>query len=263
MPYTENDGTKIYWEERGTGDPLLLIMGLGSTLNMWHRTLPMVSPHYRTIVFDNRGVGKSDVPTGPYSISTMASDAIAVMNAAGVETAHVFGISMGGIIAQELALAHPERVRSLILGCTTHGGPESIPVDQKVLDVLMARGKMTIEEAIEAMLPFVYDSGTSREELEKDIELRRQYAPSPQGYYAQLQGILAYESRTRLSKITSPTLVIHGETDQLIPAENGRIIAGLIPGSKLVMIPNASHIFMTDQPKATNDAILGFLGQAH
>jgi 3-oxoadipate enol-lactonase len=259
MPYTENAGIKIYWEEHGSGDPLLLIMGLGSTLNMWHRTLPIVTPHYRTIIFDNRGVGKTDVPPGPYSIPMMASDAVAVMDAAGVDSAHVYGISMGGIIAQEVALAFPERVRSLILGCTMHGGPQSVPADQKVLDVLMKRGQMTIEEAIEAMLPFVYDSGTSRDELEIDIELRRQYPATPEGYYGQLQGILAYESRSRLSQITSPTLVIHGESDQLIPAENGRLIASLIPGAKLVMIPNASHIFMTDQPKATNDAVLGFL----
>jgi pimeloyl-ACP methyl ester carboxylesterase len=260
MPYTENDGVKIYWEEHGTGDPLLLIMGLGSCLEMWHRTLPVVTPHYRTIVFDNRGVGRSDVPAGPYSIPTMASDAVAVMDAAGIEKARVYGISMGGIIAQELALGYPERVRSLILGCTTHGGPMSIPADKKVLDVLMTRGSMTVEEAIEAMLPFVYDAGTAREELEIDIDLRRRYAPTPEGYYAQLQGILDYESRSRLSQITAPTLVIHGETDQLIPAANGRMIASLIPGAKLVMIPNASHIFTTDQPKATIAAVLEFLG---
>src|SRR6516162_9761487 len=99
MPYTENSGVKIYWEEHGAGDPLLLIMGLGSTLDMWRRTLPLTSQSHRTIVFDNRGVGKSDAPPGPYSIPKMASDAAAVLDAAEVQSAHVYGVSMGGIIA--------------------------------------------------------------------------------------------------------------------------------------------------------------------
>src|SRR6185369_3004066 len=199
MPFTENAGAKIYWEEHGSGEPLLLIMGLGSCLEMWHRTLPVVTPHYRTIIFDNRGVGKSDIPPGPYPIPTMSSDVVAVMDAAGIEKAHVYGISMGGIIAQELALSYPERVRSLILGCTTHGGPQSIPAAPEVISVLMKRGEMTVEQAIEAITPFVYDAGTSRQELEIDIDLRRKYPASPEGYYGQLQGILAYESRSRLS----------------------------------------------------------------
>jgi len=260
MPFTENAGTKIYWEEHGSGDPLLMIMGLGGCLEMWHRTMPVVTPHFRTIVFDNRGVGKSDVPPGPYPIPTMASDAIAVMNAAGIDKAHVYGISMGGIIAQELGLSYPERVRSLILGCTTHGGPAAVPAEPRVIEVLRKRDQMTVEEAIKAMTPFVYDAGTPQSELEIDIDLRRRFPPPPQGYNAQLQGIFAYESRSRLPQIKCPTLVIHGETDQLIPAQNGRMIAELIPGAKLVMLPNASHIFMTDQPKASSEAVLGFFG---
>jgi 3-oxoadipate enol-lactonase len=123
MPFVENQGAKIYWDEQGSGDPLLLIMGLSYPSYMWHRSRPMLAQRYRTIALDNRGVGQSDAPAGVYSIALMASDAAAVLDAAGVESAHVFGVSMGGMIAQEFALQYPERVRSLILGCTTAGSP--------------------------------------------------------------------------------------------------------------------------------------------
>ena len=158
MPFVENQGAKIYWDEQGHGAPVLLIMGLGYTSVMWHRTRPALA-RYRTVAFDNRGVGRSDVPPGPYSIATMASDAAAVLDAAGITRAHVFGVSMGGMIAQEFALQYPARTRSLILGCTSSGGPSSIRADSNVIDVLLMRG-MTPEQAREAILPYIYDANT-------------------------------------------------------------------------------------------------------
>src|SRR6202044_1765574 len=125
MPFVENQDAKIYWDEQGSGEPLLLIEGLGYPSYMWHRTRPILAQTYRTIVLDNRGVGQSDVPPGVYSIELMASDAAAVLDAAGVQRAHVFGVSMGGMIAQEFALQYPKRVLSLILGCTAAGGPHA------------------------------------------------------------------------------------------------------------------------------------------
>src|SRR6201984_2565149 len=146
MPFVENQGAKLYWDEQGSGEPLLLIMGLSFPSYMWHRSRPVLASRYHSIAFDNRGIGQSDVPGGVYSISLMASDAAAVLDAAGVETAHIFGVSMGGMIAQEFALQYPERVRSLILGCTAAGGPHAVQAEKKVNDVLMARG-LTPEEA--------------------------------------------------------------------------------------------------------------------
>src|SRR5271170_7950583 len=169
MPYTISDGARIYWEESGTGEPLLLIMGLGYPHEMWHRTRPVVSSHYRTILFDNRGVGKSDVPEGAYSISQMAADAAAVLDAAGIAKANIFGISMGGMIAQEFTLNYPERVSRLVLGCTACGGSHAIPAAQNVLDVLIARARMTPEEGSEAMVPYIYDASTPRERIEEDL----------------------------------------------------------------------------------------------
>ena len=152
MPFTNSNGCRIYWEESGAGYPLL-IMGLGYSHEMWHRTRPAMTEHYRTIVFDNRGVGKSDLPAGPYPLAQMAHDVAAVLDAAGVEQAHVYGISMGGMIAQELALNHPERVRSLILGCTACGGVNAVPTAAPVMQTLLDRAAMTPEEGVEAMGP--------------------------------------------------------------------------------------------------------------
>lgn len=262
MPFTINQGTKIYWDEEGNGDPLLLIMGLGYPSIAWYRTRPVLAREFRTIAFDNRGVGRSEMPPGPYPIPLMASDAAAVLDAAGVESAHIFGISMGGMIAQEFALQYPKRVRSLVLGCTAAGGPHAVRAEPEATQMLMARGSMTREEAARAAVPFIYDPGTPQSLIEEDIDKRRPWFPHPDAYNAQLQGIFAWEAYSRLSNIATPTLVIHGERDRLVAPGNAKLISEKIPGARLVMIPHASHIFTTDQPKAAHQAILEFLGKA-
>jgi pimeloyl-ACP methyl ester carboxylesterase len=234
-------------------------MGLGYAHQMWFRTRPALESKYRTIVFDNRGVGKSDVPSGPYSIAQMAADAAAVMDAAGIDRARIFGVSMGGMIAQEFAIRYPERVERLILGCTACGGSNAVQAAAKVLQILMARATMTPDEGAEAMVPYIYDASTPRERIEQDLAIRRTVYPAAQGYLGQVQGIMAWNCFDRLPSIEARTLVIHGETDELVPPENAKIIADRIPGAGLVMLPHASHIFTTDQPEASHAAILDFL----
>ncbi len=258
MPFTENQGAKIYWDEQGSGDPLLLIMGLSYPSYMWHRTRPLLAQRFRTIAFDNRGVGQSDVPEGVYPIAQMASDAAAVLDAANVPSARVFGVSMGGMIAQEFTLRYPQRVRSLILGCTNAGGPHAVRAAAEVLQILTRQG-MTPEEAKEAIIPYIYDAATPRQRIDEDMVIRMKWYPTPQGYMSQLQGILAWEAYSRIAQIKAPTLTIHGETDQLIPVANAHLIAERIPQAKLVLIPRASHIFETDQPGVANRAIMEFL----
>lgn len=271
MPYAINGGTRIYWREQGEGDPLLLIMGLGWASDMWHRAIPELSPRYRTILFDNRGIGRSDFPPGPYSISAMADDAAAVLEEASVESAHVFGHSMGGMIAQELALRHPRRVRSLILGSTYCGGRHSVSAAPEILSVLTAKVTNPVD-AFWALAPYIYDASTPRAQIEEDLEVKIRAFPSRESYLAQLQAIMSWESFARLNSIRVPTLVIHGETDQLIPAKNADLLAREIPGAKLVKLVAASHVFMTDRPQEAARAILSFLlnasecrkgGQAH
>ncbi|MGA7218788.1 MAG: alpha/beta fold hydrolase [Candidatus Sulfotelmatobacter sp.] len=258
MSFAENQGAKIYWDEQGDGEPVLLIMGLGYPSALWHRSRPTLSRNFRTVAFDNRGVGRSDVPAGPYSIATMASDAAAVLDAAGASSAHIFGISMGGMIAQEFALEYPSRTRSLILGCTSAGGPTAVRTERKVADIFMVRG-MSLEQAREALLPYIYDAQTSREKIEEDVNLRRGWLPSSEGYMAQLQAILGWEGYSRIAQITAPTLVIHGRTDALVPPGNGELIAERIPGAKMVLLDHASHLFLTDQTQEANRVILEFL----
>src|SRR6185503_20953113 len=150
----QSGSAKIYWEEQGSGDPILLIMGLGASLEAWDRTAPVLASRYRVILFDNRGVGRSDVPPGPYSLEMMADDAAAVLDAAGVQAAHVYGASMGGMIAQEFALRHPTRVRKLILGCTACGGREAVRADQEVITALNSRASLPREQAMWVMAPY-------------------------------------------------------------------------------------------------------------
>ena len=260
MAFVQNQGARIYWDEQGSGEPLLLIMGLGYPSAMWHRSRPGLARQYRTIALDNRGSGQSDVPSGPYPIPLMASDAAAVLDAAGEESAHVFGVSMGGMIAQEFALRYPDRVRSLILGCTAAGGPTAVRAEAEVNQVLMSRD-LTPEQMALAMRPFIYDANTPVEKIDEDLAVRRKWFPKPEGYAAQLQGILAWESYSRLPEIKAPTLVVHGESDRLVPPGNGKLISERIPGAEFVLLPHASHIFSTDQAEATHKAVLKFLSQ--
>ncbi len=262
MSFVDNQGVKIYWDELGSGEPFLLINGLGTSAHLWHRSRAVFANHYRTIALDNRGVGRSDVPAGIYSIGSMAADAIAVLDAAGVETAHVFGVSLGGMIAQELTLRHPQRVRSLILGCSTAGeptGPHAVPPDPDVLSALMRRSA-SAAESNEAFRPLLYDAGTPQERVDEDMAIRVRWYPTAEGYMGQLQGVSGWDAYGRLGDLHVPTLVIHGERDRLIPCANARILAGRIAGAQLALIPAAGHVFWTDQPEVVHERILAFLG---
>lgn len=260
MPYATNNGVRIYWEEEGSGPPLMMIMGLGFSMAMWRDLRPILAQDFRVILCDNRGVGKSDSPLLPVnSIELMAQDAACVLDAAGVQRAHLIGMSMGGMIAQELALRRPERVNKLILGCTNCGDPHSVRASPEVLRALGPLSFISRRRRLEAVIPFIYDSGTPRERVDADMAVVRRHPPRLPGYLAQLFAIVRWSSWKRLPQIRSSTLVIHGETDRLVPPQNGRILAERIPGAKLVMIPQASHIFPTDQPERTIFELSSFL----
>ena len=259
MPYVENHGARIWWEETGQGEPVLAIMGLSFPLQMWHRTAPQVSRHFRLILFDNRGVGKSDSPPGPYLIRRMASDARAVLNAAGVQSACVMGASMGGMIAQELALRYPERVRALLLGCTWCGGLRAIRPDLRNFRGLSGYRRMTPEQKMEAFTPMLYSSQTPADRIEEDILIRLRNLPSLRGYYNQLMGTLMWASWRRLPRIKAPVKIIHGEQDRLLPVANAHLLASRLSNAQLAVIPNAGHVFTTDQPEISNREVLSFL----
>ena len=260
MAFTENNGTKIFWTEQGAGEPLLLIMGLGGTHKEWRRILPSLAAKYRVIMFDNRGTGETIASDEPFSIPLMASDAKAVLNAANVKSAHILGMSMGGMIAQEFALAYPEMTHSLILTVTNCGGRESILPKPEVLFALQGRGVATPEDGFWATVPYSYDSTTPREIIAEDLAAREGKFTAPANFMRQLQAVMTWQGTfSRLSKITAPTLVIGGINDQLIPCANSKIIADQIPNAKLVKLENSSHIFTTDQTEKSVEMILEFL----
>ncbi len=182
MPYARNGSTHLFWEEYGSGPPVLLIMGLSFTHEMWFRALPWLAPRYRVIAFDNRGTGRSDAPRGPYTIRQMASDARVVLDAAGIEAAHVVGASMGGMIAQELALSFPRRVRSLVLACTTHGGVFS-KWPEFVRRPWSLRGP-----GAGRLIPFLYADATPRVRIDEDLEARYGCRCCRRGVMGQIAG---------------------------------------------------------------------------
>lgn len=260
MPYTTSDGVKLYFDVQGEGPPVLLIMGLSFTHDMWFRILPVLRTRCRVILFDNRGVGLSDVPKGPYTIRQMAKDAVAVLDAAGETAAHVIGASMGGMIAQELALRFPSRVLSLLLACTSHGG-------------LLARwprfvrprgikwGEAERRQRELALVPLLYSASTPLDRIHEDLDIQCACNWCYQGFFSQFSGILWWSSYLRLPSIRVPTLVVHGDSDRLVPPENGKVVAARIPGAQFRLIEDAGHILTTDQPEACKRLMVDFLRQ--
>ena len=262
MPVLERpDTARIWWDADGAddGEAVLLIMGLAYPAAMWFRVLPALTRDYRVIRVDNRGAGHTgDVPGAPYTVETMAADCLAVLDEAGVQTAHFVGISMGGLMAQEIALSAPERVRSLCLVATHPGIPHAV-TNPEAMKLLGQRGTVTPEEAAEASIPFNYAPSTPRERIEEDWAVRLPLAASNEGYTAQAVGTSRWTGHDRLDRVTAPTLVVHGELDALVPPANGRILADRIPGAELVLVPEANHLLNTDQPEQVNRLLVDWL----
>jgi pimeloyl-ACP methyl ester carboxylesterase len=231
-------------------------MGLSFTHEMWFRILPWLVDRYRVVLFDNRGMGRSSVPSGPYSIRKMARDAVAVLRAADIPAAHVVGASMGGMIAQELALAQPAMVQSLTLACTSHSGLFGRWPDFS--RVPLRPGK-TREARERAVIELLYADSTPLDLIEEDIRIRSGCGWTSKGFFNQFAGILMWSAYRRLPSIRVPTLVVHGDQDRLVPPENGRAVARRIPGAEFDLIPNAGHVMTTDQPELCSDRLLRFL----
>ncbi|MBA3370908.1 MAG: alpha/beta fold hydrolase [Thermoleophilaceae bacterium] len=269
MPIARRDDLRLHYEltpagGREAGIPVLLVMGLGVSATGWWRTVPILAESRPVIAFDNRGVGRSDRVPGPYSTPQMADDAIAVLDVAGFERAHVYGISLGGMIAQEIVLRHPDRVAGLVLGATAAGGPDAIPPDEATLAFFRRRAEMPASEAVWASVPYSYGSTTRREHAQRiadDLEQRLRYPVEPEPYVAQLTAALWHDACRRLGEVDTPTLVVHGDEDQLVPAANAGLLAAAIPGSKLELWPGASHIYPTDEPEADR-SVARFLAEA-
>ncbi len=262
-----HDGVWLAWRAFGEGDPILLIMGFMGSGRAWYRLLPHLagpsspSPR-RAVTMDNRGTGESDRPLGLWTMDDLAGDALAVMDAAGLDSAHVVGASMGGMIAQHLALDHPERVRSLTLACTHPGGRRPGGLPWRMLASLALRPVFGPERTFPLVAPLLYSERTRtahRDRLAEDLDMRFQDGTPVATAPAQMAAILGHDTRPRLHELTMPVLVVHGAEDALVPPSAAEELARLIPGARLEIIPHCGHVLTTDAEGEAAAAVLGFL----
>ena len=262
MAWAHNGSAAIHWREEGAGEPLLMIMGLGGSSLAWYRLLPHVRAQARAIVFDNRGTGSSSrIEGGRITLRDMVDDAVAVLDAADVERAHVFGVSMGGMIAQRLAIHHRDRVSSLVLGCTTAQSRAGVP-PWRLMAAAGLRG-VAPERAFALLLPALYARRTREQHMDRirdDMRMRMREATPSSTVISQMLAVGSHDARLRLSELDGlPTTVIHGLEDALIPVARGRELARLIPGAELREIPGAGHVLTTDAEPETVAAVVGHL----
>lgn len=265
MPHASHRGCRLYWETDGTpaGPPLLLVRGFARSSRYWGAGLrALLAARFRLILVDNRGVGRSDATRPPYTTALMADDLAAVLDAAGVDRAHVFGMSLGGMIGQQLALRHPARIDRLVLGCTTPGGRNAIRYPLRGVLTLLRAGAAPPHRAMRIIAPLAL----SRETLERRpevidawVEVARSEPRHRAGLFGQLLAAARHDAWDALPRINAPTLVLTGDADWLIDADNSRRIAARIPGARLQLIPGAGHDFATDRPDETVAALTGFL----
>jgi len=266
MPVTQIGDINIYYESHGDGEPLLLIMGYGQCSALWEPLIRDFSPPYRVIFFDNRGTGRSDKPDMPYTMKMMADDARGLLDAMGIESAHILGISMGGMIAQEFVLNYPDKLRSLVLGCTHCGGTKMAMPSQEALAFLLGpeMAKLSVEERARQTVPWMWTQefiDNNPRAVDFFIAATAKYPTPILGYRGQAKAMKDHDTYDRLSQIAAPTLVITGDADRLIPAENSRIIASRIPNAELSILENAGHGFVTDAGAKATRTILDFLSR--
>lgn len=253
---------RLYVEEHGEGEPLLLIEGLGQSMWAWREQVPVFARHYRTIAFDTRGTGRSLVPNEPYGIDELACDAADIL---GGRWARVVGLSMGGYVALTLALAQPELVRSLVLVGTGAGGPDRVPRPQDVRDAYAAAIGLPFDEYGRTTMPMTFSPGwTERnpERFEEVLAARGEHPTPDITLDAHLRACYGFYNRAcDVERIEAPTLVVHGNADVIVPVENGRILAARLPNARYVELPGRGHNVQLEDPTTVNRLVLEFLAE--
>lgn len=264
--YVTIQGRKIAYNEVSPAQPkgaILLLTGLAAKRLGWYKQLEVFGREYRTIALDHRDVGDSDPVSAPYRITDQADDAAAVLRALGVTQAHIIGISMGGYIALELTLRHPELVAKLVLVATSAGGLSHAWPAPRMLLMLARRGKQEVGELTRRVYTQLMAPGYAEshpEEMERIVELGRYRPMTNDAYRRQLGAVLRHDVSRRLGQIKAPTLVIHGENDPLVVVQNGIHLAQRIPGARLIIYPNTGHIPIIERAERFNRDVLAFLG---
>lgn len=266
MPTVKAGSVNIHYEVTGKGDPLLLIMGFGMPGMAWFPTLPFLQ-EFQSIFFDNRGTGDSDKPAdGPYTVKAMADDASHLLDALGIKRAFVYGVSMGGMIAQQLALDHPEQVAKAVLGCTWCGGTVSAHAPEEVIQQLLESTKLMSNDAdksLDMLLPLLYPpeflAGHPEIKAMMLAALAAVPAINPEIAERTLVDVAEFDVSGRVSEIKCPALIVHGDRDVIIPPANAEILRSRIPRSEVLMIPGAGHAFSGIDPAGVHQRITSWL----
>jgi pimeloyl-ACP methyl ester carboxylesterase len=258
MPFIERDGVKIHWDAQGEGTPVLLVMGHRYSSAMWYPVLPALSAHHRVIRFDNRGTGQSGT-SRKVTVEAMADDAVAVMDAAGVDKAHIFGVSMGGVIVEDIALRHTGRVRSLIVGCSGMLTADK-PRTNAVIRLLYWLPPPVLKLLMPRRANNGYGSAAPADAIARDLAQLEKDPYTTRGVLAQAEAMSRYvTTRDAIARLTMPSLVLHGDEDATVPFKWGEELAATLPNSRFVRVPGAGHNFFIAGGDAVNRAVLDFI----
>lgn len=273
MPTVSANGIDLYYEvhfpdvpqpHSADRTPLLLITGMGQNSVCWRKNLPYLTTDRTVIVFDNRGTGRSAKPDQPYSLSTMADDTAAFLDAIGINRVHVFGFSLGSLIAQEFALNHTHRVKSLILGASTAGGIYHTLPPAEVISTMASLGWSEPAAAVEIAVPILYSPGfiaRHPDQIRADSQAWLLYPTPPYTFRRQAMAAYYHSTYSRLDQLPMPTLLLAGEEDLLVPPQNSQIMTRRLPYAEMLVLRNAGHYFISEQPQATAQAIQAFLAR--
>jgi 3-oxoadipate enol-lactonase len=262
MPIATTENVNIYYEIIGQGEPLVMIRGISSNVDHWYEQVPVLSKKYQLLVFDNRGIARSSDPDGAFSTRDMAADTVGLMEAVGIKKAHVLGYSMGGMIAQEMALTYPEKVNGLILVATDCGISLRIkakPEFSRLFSEMIRLGTNEAKKAAACCLFAKQTFETRPDIIQRYTEVSLRFPASQKTFGRQWAAITQHDACNRLAKISSPTLVITGSEDELIPPANAKVMAQRIPVAQMISIDGGGHQFLIEQPEAFNEAVISFL----
>lgn len=246
--------TRLHVDREGSGEPVLWISGLAISSEIFSPVIAAYAASHDCIRYDSRGAGRSPAPWFPTSIPELAGDAVHLLDALEIDSAHVYGLSMGGMVAQEMALRFPDRVRALVLGGTTHGGPRSVLPSPRIAAALASRGTPAALRA-ELVGRALFTPGFREREPDRVRSHLRdlgRHRTTARGLVSHLTALASHDTRARLARITAPTLVLHGERDELTPADNARLLAQAIPGARLELVPNAGHLYLLERPELSH-----------
>ena len=262
MPKVSVNGLKLYYEIEGDGAPVVLIPGFAAGRWIWFKQTAELARNFRVIIFDPRGVSASDKPEGPQTITLLADDVAHLLETIGIESAHIVGASFGGFVAQEFALKFSAMTRKLVLCCTSFGGPNHVVPAPETLQALASTKGLNSEERMRANLLLAFTPEyvrTQVDEVNRIVHLRATNEVPEHIYLSQLQAAMSFNTESRLAEIKSPTLVLSGDADVIVPVQNSRNLAAKIPGAQLKMIEGGSHTFFIEQAREFNRVVAEFL----